>query len=48
MTEAMLLLAVIAQRFRMRLVPSITLRPKNGVWVELEERAATRAAASAK
>ena len=45
MTEATLLLAAIAQRFRMRLVKaervealgSITLRPKNGVWVEVQE-----------
>jgi cytochrome P450 len=50
MMEATLLLAVIAQRFRMRLVPgqrieplpSLTLRPKNGICVELEERAGTR------
>ena len=56
MMEATLLLAVIAQRFRMRLVPgqrivplpSITLRPKNGIRVELEERTATRTAASAR
>ena len=56
MMEATLLLAVIAQRFRMRLVPgqrieplpSLTLRPKNGIRVELEERAGTRVAASAK
>lgn len=46
MMEATLLLAAIAQRFRMRLATrkpveplgSITLRPKGGVWVELEER----------
>jgi cytochrome P450 len=46
MMEATLLLATIAQRYRMRLVPnqrveplaSITLRPKNGIRVELEER----------
>jgi cytochrome P450 len=52
MMEATLLLATIAQRYRMRLVPnqrveplaSITLRPKNGVRVALEERAATPAA----
>lgn len=56
MMEATLLLAVIAQRFRMRLVPgqrieplpSITLRPKNGIRVELEERAERRVAATAK
>jgi cytochrome P450 len=55
MMEATLLLAVIAQRFRMRLVsgqrieplPSITLRPKNGIRVELEERVVTRVVASA-
>lgn len=54
--ESTLLLAVIAQCFRMRLVPgqrieplpSITLRPKNGVHVLLEERAARQVAASAK
>ena len=48
MMEATLLLAVIAQRFRMCLVPgqrieplpSITLRPKNGIRVNLKERAA--------
>jgi cytochrome P450 len=46
MMEATLLLAAIAQRYRMRLAKgkrvetlgSITLRPKGGVWVELEER----------
>jgi cytochrome P450 len=56
MMEATLLLAVIAQRFRMRLVPhqrieslpSITLRPKNGIRVELEARGATGVAADAK
>jgi len=55
MMEATLLLATIAQRFRMRLGPnqlieplaSITLRPKNGIRVELEERAPARAAPSA-
>jgi len=54
MMEATLLLATIAQRFRMRLVPaqrieplaSITLRPKNGIHVELEERAAVPAASA--
>jgi len=53
--EAMLLLAVIAQRFQLRLVPgqrieplpSITLRPKHGIWVELRERRGTRATATA-
>src|SRR6202022_913616 len=48
MMEATLLLAAIAQRYRVRLAPnqrieplaSITLRPKNGIRVELEERAA--------
>src|SRR5216684_3845566 len=47
MMEATLLLATIAQRFRMRLVShqrveplaSITLRPKKGIRVKLEERA---------
>jgi Cytochrome P450 len=47
MMEATLLLATIAQRFRMRLAPnqrvkplaSITLRPKNGIRVKLEPRA---------
>lgn len=47
MMEATLLLATIAQRYRMRLTPnqrveplaSITLRPKNGVRVLLQERA---------
>ncbi len=56
MMEATLLLAVIAQRFRMRLVPgqrieplpSLTLRPKDGIRVELEERATTRVAACSK
>jgi cytochrome P450 len=46
MMEATLLLAAIAQHFRMRMVRgqrvealgSITLRPKNGIRVELEER----------
>jgi cytochrome P450 len=46
MMEATLLLAAIAQRFRMHLSPgqrveamgSITLRPKNGIRVELQER----------
>ena len=46
MMEATLLLAAIAQRYRLRLTPnqrveplaSITLRPKNGVRVQLEER----------
>ena len=46
MMEATLLLATIAQRFRMRLAPnqnikplaSITLRPKNGIRVKLESR----------
>jgi len=52
MMEATLLLATIAQRFRMRLAPSqrieplasITLRPKNGIRVQLQERAAARVA----
>jgi cytochrome P450 len=46
MMEATLLLATIAQRFRMHLtpnqritpMPSITLRPRNGIRVRLEER----------
>ena len=50
MMEATLLLATIAQRFRLRLTPnqrieplaSITLRPKNGIRVVLEERAIAR------
>jgi cytochrome P450 len=52
MMEATLLLATIAQRFRMRLIPkqrvtampSITLRPKNGIRVRLEARADIRVA----
>lgn len=48
MMEAVLILAAIAQRFRLRwqpdhpivLEPSITLRPGNGVWVRYEKRAA--------
>jgi len=55
MMEATLLLATIAQRFRMRLAPnqrieplaSITLRPKNGIRVQLEERTAARVTPSA-
>ena len=55
MMEATLLLATIAQRFRMRLAPnqrieplaSITLRPKNGIRVELAERAPARVAPNA-
>jgi cytochrome P450 len=54
MMEATLLLATIAQRFRMLLAPaqrieplaSITLRPKNGIHVQLEERAAVPAASA--
>jgi cytochrome P450 len=46
MMEAILLLATIAQRYRIRLAPhqrveplaSITLRPKKGIRVTLEER----------
>ena len=46
MTEAMLVLAVIGQRFRLRLVPGhpvepvglITLRPRHGILVTLEPR----------
>ena len=52
MMEATLLLATIAQRYRMRLatdhpvklLASITLRPRNGVFVKLEERANARLA----
>jgi cytochrome P450 len=55
MMEATLLLSAIVQRFRIRLLPdqqieplpSITLRPKNGIHVELEERASRGVAASA-
>ena len=55
MMEATLLLATIAQRSRMRLAPnqrieplaSITLRPKNGIRVQLEERTAARVTPSA-
>jgi cytochrome P450 len=44
--EAQIILAAIAQRYRVHLVPNhvaqpiglVTLRPKNGVWVTLEER----------
>jgi cytochrome P450 len=51
MMEAILLLATIAQRFRMRLtpnqrivpMPSITLRPKNGIRMRLEGRSHERA-----
>lgn len=51
--EAILLLATIAQRFRLRLAPgqkieplaSITLRPRNGVRVELQARPGVRFAA---
>ena len=51
MMEAVLLLATIAQRYRMRLVShqrveplaSITLRPKNGIRVILQERTAASA-----
>ena len=46
MMEAVLLLAAIAQRFHLSLVPkrpvtlfpSITLQPKDGIWVRLSER----------
>jgi len=52
MMEATLLLATIAQRFRMCLAPnqrieplaSITLRPKNGIRMELQERVPARIA----
>ena len=47
MMEAVLILATIAQRFRLEWqkdqpmvpLPSITLRPKGGVWVKLVPRA---------
>jgi cytochrome P450 len=53
MMEATLLLATIAQRFRMHLapnqritpMPSITLRPRNGIRVKLEKRANASVAA---
>ncbi len=46
MMEAVVLLAAFAQRFRAVLLPnqeveplpSITLRPRHGVWVQLQER----------
>ena len=46
MMESVLLLALIAQRFRIRLapdhsvvpLPAITLRPRNGIWVVLSRR----------
>ena len=55
MMEATLLLATIAQHFRMRLAPnqrieplaSITLRPKNGIRVELQVRTPARVSPSA-
>jgi cytochrome P450 len=48
MAEAQIILAAIAQHYRLHLAPNhviepiglITLRPKNGVWVALEPRAA--------
>jgi cytochrome P450 len=51
--EAQLLLAAMAQRFRIRLVdgrpvvpmPSITLRPRYGIWGKIEERTGTSRAA---
>jgi cytochrome P450 len=54
MMEASLLLATIAQCFRLRLVPgqrieplpSITLRPRNGIFMALEERRGARASIS--
>jgi len=53
MMEAILLLATLAKRFRLRLtpgqtiepMPSITLRPKYGIRMELEARAAEPASA---
>jgi cytochrome P450 len=55
MTEATLLLAAIAQQFQLRLVsghkveplPSITLRPKNGIRMSLHRRSQLRPDASA-
>jgi cytochrome P450 len=55
MMEATLLLATIAQRFRMPLAPnqrvkplaSITLRPKNGIRVKLEPRVNATVSSSA-
>jgi cytochrome P450 len=49
MAEAQIILAAIAQRYRVRLAAShvvqpiglLTLRPKNGVWVTLQPRTAT-------
>jgi len=54
MMEATLLLASIGQRYKLRLVPdqqieplpSITLRPKNGIRVQLQERQASRVVAA--
>jgi cytochrome P450 len=48
MTEAQLILATIAQRFRLRLVPNqnivlqhrITMRPRDGILMALEPRGA--------
>jgi cytochrome P450 len=56
MMEATLLVAAIAQRFRLRVVAgqrieplaSITLRPKNGIRVELQPRVAGEASGSAR
>jgi cytochrome P450 len=50
--EAQVIVAAIAQRYRLRLAPDqvvepiglVTLRPKNGVWVTLEPRRQTAAA----
>ena len=52
MAEAQVIIAAIAQRYRLRLAPGhvvepiglVTLRAKSGVWVTLEPRT-TRAAA---
>jgi cytochrome P450 len=54
MMEATLLLATIAQHFRLHLtpnqritpMPSITLRPRNGIRVKLEQRANASVAAA--
>ena len=51
MAEAQVIIATIAQRYRVRLAPGhevqpiglITLRAKNGIWVTLEPRRTTAA-----
>jgi cytochrome P450 len=55
MTEAQVIVAAIAQHYRLRLAPGhvvqpiglITLRPKNGIWVTLEPRKASAVAGGA-